>query len=339
MKSENKIFIHDKELHSALRRVIGIVMFFINYLYHIALMLHRLFRKAPLRQKKYKVAVCAIFKNEGLAFKEWIEYHLLVGVDHFYLYNNQSTDHFREILQPYIEKGIVDLIEWDYPAPCQFTAYEDAFTRFRDQSQWITFIDLDEFICPFHETSLGEWVDKYIHYPSVVIYWKMFGTSGLLEHDSDKLVVEQYTVCWDKYYDIGKCMFNTDFEIANYSLHHVYPARIDIGGVKLTLPPINEFKQFVKFKSNRIGLFNNENDFTIQINHYSSKAYVNCIKEKFISRGDVNNHPRNAYTFFWHENKNKSTDYKIWRFIIELKVRMGKVKDQSIVDFTHSNRS
>ena len=42
--------------------------------------------------KKFYLSFCSIFKNEAPYMKEWIEYHLLVGVDHFYLYNNNSTD-------------------------------------------------------------------------------------------------------------------------------------------------------------------------------------------------------------------------------------------------------
>ena len=46
--------------------------------------------KAIKKQKKYTVAVCAIFKNEGIFLKEWLEYHLLIGVEHFYLYNKSE---------------------------------------------------------------------------------------------------------------------------------------------------------------------------------------------------------------------------------------------------------
>ena len=39
-------------------------------------------------EKKYKLSICAIFKNEANYLKEWIEYHRMVGVEHFYLYNS-----------------------------------------------------------------------------------------------------------------------------------------------------------------------------------------------------------------------------------------------------------
>ena len=34
----------------------------------------------------YDLAVAAIFKDEARYLKEWLDYHLLAGVEHFYLY-------------------------------------------------------------------------------------------------------------------------------------------------------------------------------------------------------------------------------------------------------------
>lgn len=59
-----------------------------------------------------------MFQNEAPWLKEWITYHhKVLGVDHFYLYNNDSTDDFMKILQPYIDNGIVELIDWSSNDP------------------------------------------------------------------------------------------------------------------------------------------------------------------------------------------------------------------------------
>ena len=51
---------------------------------------------------KYYLAVCAIAKNEGPYFQEWIEWHRKQGVEKFYIYDNESTDCTKEVLKPYI---------------------------------------------------------------------------------------------------------------------------------------------------------------------------------------------------------------------------------------------
>src|SRR5262245_60313739 len=48
-----------------------------------------------------EIAIAAIFCNEADYLKEWIEFHLMVGFDKLFLYNNNSSDNFLPILRPY----------------------------------------------------------------------------------------------------------------------------------------------------------------------------------------------------------------------------------------------
>lgn len=41
---------------------------------------------------RFALAVCAIFKDEAAYLREWLDFHLLMGVEHFYLYDNGSSD-------------------------------------------------------------------------------------------------------------------------------------------------------------------------------------------------------------------------------------------------------
>ena len=102
----------------------------------------------------YDLAVVAIFKDEGRYLKEWLDYHLLAGVDHFYLYNNYSSDDYKEILAPYVEKNLVTLTEWPGKF-MMYPAYEDAIEKFRFDCRYMAFIDLDEFIFPKKQSGGG----------------------------------------------------------------------------------------------------------------------------------------------------------------------------------------
>ena len=106
----------------------------------------------------YDLAVVAIFKDEAHYLREWLDYHLVAGVDHFYLYNNDSTDNFTEVLAPYVAANIVTLI--DFPGRAmQMPAYEDALEKFRFTCRYMAIIDLDEFIFPKTNQSIAEVVD------------------------------------------------------------------------------------------------------------------------------------------------------------------------------------
>ena len=92
-------------------------------------------------------------KNEGPYLKEWLEFHLMTGVEHFYLYDNNSDDETIEILKGYIQRGIVSYQFWpDHPG--QLKACMHTLTNYKNDSFWIAFIDLDEFIIPVEMNSI-----------------------------------------------------------------------------------------------------------------------------------------------------------------------------------------
>jgi len=59
------------------------------------------------RHKKDYLAIAVIAKDEGRYIKEYIDFHLMVGVDRIYFFDNESTDNTREVLKPYIDSGKV----------------------------------------------------------------------------------------------------------------------------------------------------------------------------------------------------------------------------------------
>lgn len=146
---------------------------------------------------QYELSIAAIFNNEGRFLKEWIEFHKLVGVQHFYLYNNRSTDEYWEILRPYIEAGEVELHEWgqDYAHlgewnEVQCAAYQHALTLSKGKTHWLAIIDLDEFMVPTKEDNLVKILGKYKNYSGIGINWQMFGTSHVARIPNGQTMVE-----------------------------------------------------------------------------------------------------------------------------------------------------
>lgn len=319
-------FVYDKKVSKWLRLCIKIAMIFLDFYWDILLLIARATRKK--HDYKYEVSICAIFYNEGLSLKEWIEYHLTVGVDHFYLFNHESTDNYKEILEPYIKKGIVTMIDWPIPTPALMSAIQHYHKHYKTESRWTAYIDLDEYICPKSTYSIKTWIKKFNNYPSVIMYWKPFGSAGQIDHDYNKLITEQYTVAWDKYYDMGKVFFNNDYDWYDYDkryLHFIH-TKVNIFGLKLALPPINEFKYFVKFQCNRIG-FHDKNDFTIQLNHYVTKSYKQYFEYK-IPKGDAEYASKKdlysnvTYGYVFAQNYATVADYSAYRYMIQLKTKM-----------------
>ena len=126
---------------------------------------------------RYYLAICAIAKNEGPYFQEWIEWHRKQGVEKFYIYDNESTDGTREVLEPYIASGLVDYTY--FPGQkMQLAAYDDCFERHRLEMRWLAIIDLDEFIVPIKDRSIPEFLHRMEKYPVVEINWLVYGSGG-----------------------------------------------------------------------------------------------------------------------------------------------------------------
>lgn len=128
-------------------------------------------------QPKYYLAVCAIAKNEGPYFKEWIEWHLKQGVEKFYIYDNESTDCTKEVLTPYIESGVVEYVYFPGKKK-QLAAYDDCFERHRLEMRWLAVIDLDEFIVPVKDRSVTEFLHRMERFSAVEINWLVYGSGG-----------------------------------------------------------------------------------------------------------------------------------------------------------------
>lgn len=123
------------------------------------------------------LAVCAIAKNEGPYFREWIEWHLGMGVEKFYIYDNESEDNTREVLNPYIESGVV---EYNYfpGKKMQLAAYDDCLERHRFDTRWIAILDLDEYVVPIKDNSIPCFLKRFENASVVEINWLVYGSSG-----------------------------------------------------------------------------------------------------------------------------------------------------------------
>jgi len=143
----------------------------------------------------YELAIGAIFKDEGSYLEEWLRFHHGVGVRHFYLYNDNSSDNYAEILAPWIDKGIVTLIPWAGKA--QGPAYKHCIQHYRQKARWIAFIDLDEFLFSPENDSLVEVLKGYQDISAIFVYWVLFGSSGHQSRPAGS-VIENYQQCLDK---------------------------------------------------------------------------------------------------------------------------------------------
>ncbi|MDH5699981.1 MAG: glycosyltransferase family 92 protein [Nitrospirota bacterium] len=144
----------------------------------------------------YYLTACAIIKNEAPYLKEWLEFHKLMGVEKFLLYDNGSTDQTRDVLLPYLKTGFVEVIPWEnflQGANHQHLAYAHACVHMAHKTEWLAFLDADEFLFSPQGSALSTILKELEEFPSIGVFLYCFGPSGH-RAKPEGLVIENYTL-------------------------------------------------------------------------------------------------------------------------------------------------
>jgi len=103
----------------------------------------------------------------------------LMGIEKFYIYNNNSTDNTSEIINEYQSKNEAVHIQWTFSEKNrQLSAYQNCLDRFKNETKWIAFIDTDEFLFSPTGKKLPEILPEYEQHAGIGVNWVCFGSSG-----------------------------------------------------------------------------------------------------------------------------------------------------------------
>lgn len=182
---------------------------------------------------KRKVSIATLFKYEIPFLKEWIDYHLSFGVEHFYIYENNSIADERifKILKPYIDEGKVTHILWPYPyviynyklknfwpndsfTNTQLPQVNHAIYKYSKETEWLLCCDVDEyFYSPkynnIYETINNIKTSKEVSSLKIPGFW--YGaTDEDLRQVERRGVLNTFTHSEKSPTSSSKCLFNTN---------------------------------------------------------------------------------------------------------------------------------
>ena len=217
----------------------------------------------------YKLAIGAMFKNEAHALKEWLEHYLFHGVEHFFLINDQSTDNFMDILQPYIDRNIITLFHgnWEMTRFRQCLQYTHYFLPHIHKTKWLLICDLDEFMWSPKSINLNNILDQCHDYTQIQVKNTIYGSNGHIEQPPS--IVAGFTKrCKDEPTDhpgIVKYFVSSKCEWSVLGVHYAKPVNEDEWVRSVRLGP----EWFI-------------------LNHYCCQSY-NFWKDIKCTRGDSDN--------------------------------------------------
>ncbi|GHU84030.1 hypothetical protein AGMMS49941_00500 [Deferribacterales bacterium] len=151
------------------------------------------------------LSIVTTVRNEIPYMAEWIEYHLLVGVEKFYIYGEDDDIELREFMKPYIEDGVVEYLNFGESTDTVKEAFDftnvvaskqrricgDAVKRFKYNTFWLAFVDVDEFLVPISTNNIPDFLRDFEDEVGVEVNWLIYGDGGH-KTKTNELVMERF---------------------------------------------------------------------------------------------------------------------------------------------------
>ncbi|XP_074265273.1 glycosyltransferase family 92 protein RCOM_0530710-like [Silene latifolia] len=162
-------------------------------------------RTVEFNESKSLICACTMVYNVAKFLREWVMYHNNIGLDRFILYDNDSNDNLRFVVDELNREGYdVRTVYWAWPKT-QEAGFSHCALYSNQLCDWVAFLDVDEFIfSPMWLDSpqpkgdmLKSMLPKNPHNPidrvgQVTIRCNEFGPSNLTAHPLDG-VTQGYT--------------------------------------------------------------------------------------------------------------------------------------------------
>ncbi|AEV98659.1 hypothetical protein A4D02_34825 [Niastella koreensis] len=131
------------------------------------------------------ICLAAILRDEEPFLDEWLVYHKMIGINHFFLYDDAPDLPLKKLLQPHA--AYVTVIPWyhmheERPGINRQTkAYTHALQEYGSGFEWITFIDGDEFIVLRKHDTINEFLLDFPEAVSITLHWHVFGHNNFYD--------------------------------------------------------------------------------------------------------------------------------------------------------------
>ena len=141
--------------------------------------------------KNDKICICTIGKRENLYAREYVKYYKEKGVNKIFIYDNNdiNDEKFDIVLNDFIEKGFVEIIDIRGKQSPQLTVLEDCRKNNFKLYKWLIFFDMDEYLYLRNFNSIPEFLNQKIFdkCQSIQLNWYFHTDNNLLYYDNRTL--------------------------------------------------------------------------------------------------------------------------------------------------------
>ncbi|MCL2061026.1 MAG: glycosyltransferase family 2 protein [Firmicutes bacterium] len=142
----------------------------------------------------HELVIQCIARREEPYFKEWIEHHLNLGIDHIYIYDNNDEDTLPAFLKTVLsEAHLAKVSVFPWRTYYKFQQVEAAYhfaKNYRDTARWVMNIDLDEFF--MLDIPLKAFLQEFSAAGQVYFSWECLDANGQVYYE-DKPSMQRFT--------------------------------------------------------------------------------------------------------------------------------------------------
>ena len=141
---------------------------------------------------KYDFSVCLITKDENRYLPEWLAWHLGLGADHIYIYDNGSALPVAGSIPAGYRERVTVI---DYPSHSDLTqleAYDHWIANYKAETKWVAFLDTDEFLRVVDGTDIREFMRDYEDIDTLCVRFLTYNAVGQLRRE-ERPVRERFT--------------------------------------------------------------------------------------------------------------------------------------------------
>lgn len=97
------------------------------------------------KQKAHQICICTMLRNQAQFMKEWVMYHAKIGVQRWFIYDNNSDDDLENVIS-FLQSIGYNITQHLWPwVKTQEAGFAHCAIRARASCEWVGFIDVDEF--------------------------------------------------------------------------------------------------------------------------------------------------------------------------------------------------
>ena len=259
--------------------------------------------KEEININNTKVCLCTLGKEENKYIREFVQHYEKYGVDKIFLYDNNDIEgeKFEDVINDYIQKGFVEVLNWRSKKDCLMPIMNDCYQRNYETYDWLIFYELDEYIHLSNYSNIKSFLNLPKFNQCQLIYLNLVchTDNDLLYYDNRSLA-ERFPKTVPKYKKGGYRL-----EIKSILRGHI--PNITVKSNHLCNTALINCNGYGNRNRYYYNTFSNQNDYKhYYIDHYYSKSteefigkinkgdpYINTLKyvmgkvEKYFSQSEI----------------------------------------------------